>query len=380
MTSETLAQFGGRRSTLRPNIEFVLLRTLPLLLLIILSLLVRQVLLELGFIDLLARVTCERGASTTSTCSLLGSRAAFRASRRLLQVAIVELRLKRLVIFRRGHRLGKAASHWHVLEDSSGGFTRWLRSFFTFLLMFSFLLLAVLTVVLILVSNTRADLVAVLLAPVLLLQDLQSISSLLAESLQVFKWNALDRVELAHAMAHNLNPLLVGMDYVIAQVLHFLLDRLVLGSLAIFLSFIKDAPVSLESNVLSDLDVLLCSLELFELLLQVLNKVLGECGLGTGSVLAHSASRLLRPQIQVLHNFILGDVVLINFFLVFAVVAVNVLDLAAKLSFPLLLGDLESSGETTSFFAEEFGNPRLRSVLNLILDQSSHLGNLVLRI
>jgi len=72
---------------------------------------------------------------------------------------------------------------------------------------------------------------------------------------------------------HHLDSLLIGSDDGVSLLLHVFPDGPITCPIAIILGLFKNAPITLESYVLSDLDVLLSSLELLELLVKIVNQV-----------------------------------------------------------------------------------------------------------
>ena len=178
-------------------------------------------------------------------------------------------------------------------------------------------------------------------------------------------------------MSHYLDSSLVGNNNIIALSLHIFFNCLILSLLPIILSLIEDRPISLGGNVLSNLDVFFSSLELFEFLLEVFNKILGECRLASGTVLAAPGS-LGGSQIQMLHDFIFCDIVFVHLLVVLRITFILRLDFPAEFGFSLFLWNFETTGEAASFFIQKFRDLLLRGILRLVLHISSYFWHFAL--
>ena len=72
-------------------------------------------------------------------------------------------------------------------------------------------------------------------------------------------------------------------------------------------------------------------------------------------------------QIQMLHDLILGNVVLVYFLMIFRVILILWFDFPAELGFPLLFRNFETTGEAAPFFIQKLWDLLLSGILNLIL-------------
>ena len=176
-------------------------------------------------------------------------------------------------------------------------------------------------------------------------------------------------------MPQKLDSFLIGKDDIIALFSHLFIYCFVFHFLSIIFGLVKNSSITSSGNVLSYLDILLCSLKLFKLLFKIFNEILCKSSLTTSSMLARSSTSLCGTEIKMLHNLIFSNIVLLSVLMVFWVISVHSLDLSAQFGSSLLLGNLETSWEAASLFVEEFWSPLLIRGFNDILNIGSNLGN-----
>jgi hypothetical protein len=87
-------------------------------------------------------------------------------------------------------------------------------------------------------------------------------------------------------MSHHLNSLLVSMNNIVSLSFHVILDSLIPCFLSVLLSLVQDRAISLGGDMLPYLDVLLSSLQLFELFFEVLDQIFSQGSLASGSIFA----------------------------------------------------------------------------------------------
>jgi hypothetical protein len=79
-----------------------------------------------------------------------------------------------------------------------------------------------------------------------------------------------------------------------------------------------------------------------------------------------------------LHNLIFSYIVLVDFFEIFRVICILMLNFSSELSLSIFFRNFETTGEAASIFIQKFGDLLMRGVLNLILHMCSHFGNFAL--
>jgi hypothetical protein len=145
---------------------------------------------------------------------------------------------------------------------------------------------------------------------------------------------------------------LVSMDNIIAALFHLIFDCLILSSLSVIFCLIQDSSISCECNMLSYLDILFSSFELFQLLLQIINNVLGQGSFAAGSMF-HSTLR--RTKIEMLHDFVFGDIILVYFLVIVVVMMVSLWYLTPKSNTFVSFRNFETTRESTPHFIQKFG-------------------------
>ena len=94
-------------------------------------------------------------------------------------------------------------------------------------------------------------------------------------------------------------------------------------------------------------------------------------------MLAASGS-LRSSQIQMLHDLVLCDVILVDLLMVLELIIILMLDLSAELGFSLLLRNFETTREAAPFLIQKLRDLLLVGVLNLVLHVSAYFWNLTL--